>query len=70
MIGEKDIDKLDSMSRITERMRSGNKRVYVDGTRQFRKASNHKEKKTLRNAVKRIEERIRNKLSDIHRSIA
>lgn len=70
MIGERDINKLDKLGKIASRMRSGMKRYYMNGEKHYRKAANRKERKGLRKAAGRIEERIKNKINDIHRKVA
>jgi IS605 OrfB family transposase len=70
LIGEGDAEKLDKWARIASRMREGIKRDWVDDKRVFREAKNKKERRGLRKAAYKIEQRIKNKLSDIQRKTA
>ena len=51
-------------------MRDGIKRRWVDGKRMFEKSSNKKELKGLKRAAYRLETKIKNMISDIHKKTA
>jgi transposase len=70
LIGEGDAEKLDKWARIAGKMRDGVKRDWVNGERVFRKAKNKKERRGLRKAAYKIEQKIKDKLSDIQRQTA
>ena len=67
LIGENGAKKIDSLAGIARRMRAGIYRYYQNGKKKYRKARNAKEKKGLLKAANRIEQRIKNMISDIHR---
>lgn len=69
-IGENDIDKIDRLSKIAQRMREGKKRIWVDNRRVFVETVNGKERKGLMKAARNVEQKIKNKISDIHRKTA
>lgn len=83
---ENDINKLDKLSQIATRMREGTKKDQRNGEKIYRPAKNNREKQALRKqAAKRnfvssggrgsasftkLERKIKNKISDIHRKTA
>ena len=84
MIGENDMDKIDNFSKIAQKLRDGNKTTWVGGKKEiinnkskwvggkkfFKQAETPKEKKSLLKAAAKVEQRIKNKISDIHRKTA
>jgi len=84
LIGENDANKIDKLSKIAQRMRDGIKRDWIGGDqiikngkkkltnkkRIFRTAKNEKERKGLLKAAAKIEHKIKNKISDLHRKTA
>lgn len=70
LIGKDGCDKIDKLAGIAARMRAGMKRYYnKNGKRRFRKTEDKRERKGLNKAANRIEERIKNMISDAHRKI-
>ena len=67
LIGENGAKKIDSLAGIARRMRAGIYRYYQNGKKKYRKARNSKERRGLLKAANRIEQRIKNMISDIHR---
>src|SRR5690606_35100005 len=59
--GHQDIEKIDHLARIAQRMMDGVKRTYEDGVKKFVKTS-----KPLVTAARKIEEKIKNKIKDCH----
>jgi len=84
LIGEDDSRKIGKLSKITQRMRDGIKRDWIGGDqiikngrkklinrkRIFREVKTEKEKKGLLKAAAKIEHKIKNKISDLHRKTA
>jgi len=69
-IGEDDANGLDKLGRISSRMRAGMKREWINGVATYREAKNKRERKGLKRAANKIEMKIKNKISDIHRKTA
>lgn len=67
LIGENEASKIDSLAQIATRMRSGIKREFVNGVKRYRQVFSRKERKNLEKAAYKIETRINNMISDIHR---
>lgn len=59
--------KIEPLINIAQRMRDGNKRDFVEGKRIFRSAKNSKEKKGLKRAALRVEQKISNLLLELRR---
>lgn len=70
LIGENDIEKLNQMSKIADRMRNGIKRTVMNNKKVFYKTTNEKERKGLIKAAENVEQKIKNKISDMHRKTA
>jgi putative transposase len=71
LIGENDVNKLDSLNKIATKMREGKRRVKKnngDGsiTISFEQATNKKQRKSLKKAANNIENKVRNKVKEIH----
>ncbi len=69
-IGEKDIEKIDHLGNIANRMRNGIKRKWKRKKRVFEKVTTKKEKTGLRKAAYKVETKIKNMISDFHRKTA
>jgi putative transposase len=69
-IGNEDANEIDRLSKIAERMRQGVKRVWINGERRYRQARNKRERKGLLKAAIKLETKIKNKVSDLHRKTA
>ena len=74
MIGNDDINNIDKLSKIAQRMRDGNKCVWVNSRNKkekfYRKAETKREKRGLLKAASKIENVIKNNISDLHRKTA
>lgn len=70
VFADQDINKLDHLSRIADRMRKGIKKDQKNGVRTYRQAKNKKEKKSLNRIADKLEQKIKNKIKDIHRKTA
>ena len=68
--GENDINKLDKLSHIAFRMREGIKKYQQNGQKTYGPSKNNREKKALKKQAQKIERKIKNKISDIHRKTA
>jgi putative transposase len=68
-IGEGINKKVDKVSLIAGRMRSGIERVKVNGKKVFRKTTNKRTLKHLRRKAKQLEERNKNVVRDFHNSV-
>ena len=66
-IGEDDSDEITKMGRIAQRMRDGIKKDQANGVKTYRRAKNRKERKALDRMANKLETKIKNKLSDLHR---
>jgi putative transposase len=84
IIGENDMDKIDNLSKAAQKLRDGNKTVWIGGKKEIingkhkwvggkklvKKAETPKEKRGLLKAAAKVEYKIKNKISDLHRKTA
>lgn len=67
LIGEGDSKKLDSLALEADRMRHGIQRQWYYGNKVYVKAETTKTRWKLKRKARKIEEKIKNKITDIHR---